>query len=169
MTLVTIIRPSEHDWKRVRDLRIEMIRDTPIAFMETVAAAEANSESVWRMRANRGSTPDSIQLVAVDQTGSWVGTMSGFVDTAETGGPLLVGVYVSPGSRGRTAGVTDALLDAVEAWASGLSDALTLHVHEENARAIAYYLRRGYVATGHTVPYNLDPAKNEIEMRRTLR
>lgn len=168
MSSVRITSPTEDDWERVRALRIEMLRDTPIAFMETVEAAEANTEDVWRMRANRGSTPDSVQLVAVDEAGSWVGTMSGFVDHVETSGPLLVGVYVSPGFRGSEAGVTDALLDAVEEWARGLSDVLTLHVHEDNDRAIAYYRRRGYEATGHTVPYNLDPSKNEIEMRRSL-
>lgn len=168
MSPVTITTPTPSDWERVRDLRLEMLRDTPIAFMETVERAEANSEAEWRMRANRGSTPDSVQLVAVDASGAWVGTMSGFVDRAETGGPLLVGVYVSPGFRGSDAGVTDALLDAVEEWARSLSDALTLHVHEDNSRAIAYYRRRGYTPTGHTVPYNLDPSKNEIEMRRAL-
>ncbi|MBG6239298.1 GNAT superfamily N-acetyltransferase [Mycetocola sp. CAN_C7] len=169
MTSVTIHRPTEHDWERVRDLRLEMLLDTPIAFMESVADAATNSEDVWRMRANRGSTPDSVQLVAVDGSGTWVGTMSGFVDHAQTSGPLLVGVYVSPASRGRAAGVTDALLDAVEAWALGISDALTLHVHEDNHRAIAYYRRRGYQPTGHSFPYNLDPSKNEVEMRRALR
>lgn len=168
MTAVRITSPTENDWERVRALRIEMLRDTPIAFMETVESAEGNTEDVWRMRANRGSTPDSAQFVAVNEAGTWVGTMSGFVDRVDTGGPLLVGVYVSPAFRGSKAGVTDALLDAVEDWARGLSDVLTLHVHEDNDRAIAYYRRRGYEATGHTVPYNLDPSKNEIEMRRTL-
>jgi GNAT superfamily N-acetyltransferase len=168
MTAVSIISPTETDWQRVRDLRLEMLRDTPIAFMETVEAAEANSEDVWRMRANRGSTADSLQLVAVDASGRWVGTMSGIVDHLQVGGPLLVGVFVSPSFRGRDAGVTDALLDAVEDWARGQGNTLTLHVHEDNDRAIAFYRRRGYDLTGRTVPYNLDPTKNELEMRRTV-
>ncbi|WP_411722017.1 GNAT family N-acetyltransferase [Mycetocola sp.] len=168
MTAVTIISPAEADWQRVRDLRLEMLRDTPIAFMETVEAAEANSEDVWRMRADRGNTLDSVQLVAVDASGRWVGTMSGFVDRLDVGGPLLVGVFVSPAARGRDAGVADALLDAVEHWARGQGNSLTLHVHEDNDRAIAFYRRRGYDLTGRTIPYNLDPTKNELEMRRTV-
>jgi GNAT superfamily N-acetyltransferase len=168
MYAVTILSPTEADWERVRDLRLEMLRDTPIAFMETVEAAEANTEEVWRMRANRGTTPDSVQLVAVDDAGRWVGTMSGFVDRLEVRGPLLVGVFVTAGARGRDAGVADALLDAVEDWARGRGDALTLHVHEDNARAIAFYRRRGYDLTGRTIPYNLDPTRNELEMRRRL-
>jgi GNAT superfamily N-acetyltransferase len=168
MYAVTILSPTEADWERVRDLRLEMLRDTPIAFMETVEAAEANTEEVWRVRANRGTTPDSVQLVAVDDAGRWVGTMSGFVDRLEVRGPLLVGVFVTAGARGRDAGVADALLDAVEDWARGRGDALTLHVHEDNDRAIAFYRRRGYDLTGRTIPYNLDPTRNELEMRRRL-
>lgn len=168
MTAVTIFSPTEADWQRVRDLRLEMLRDTPIAFLETIEAAEANTEDVWRMRANRGSGPDSVQLVAVDASGCWVGTMSGFIDRLDVGGPMLVGVYTSPAFRGRDAGVTDALLDAVEDWARGHGSTLTLHVHEDNERAIAFYRRRGYQLTGRTFPYNLDPARNELEMRRTL-
>ncbi|MET0715389.1 MAG: GNAT family N-acetyltransferase [Mycetocola sp.] len=168
MTAVTIISPTESDWERVRDLRLEMLRDTPIAFMETIEAAEANSEEVWRMRANRGTTPGSVQYVAVDASGRWVGTMSGFLDKLEVGGPLLVGVFVAPTARGRDAGVADALLDAVEEWARAQGDTLTLHVHEDNDRAIAFYRRRGYDLTGRTIPYNLDPSRNELEMRRTI-
>jgi GNAT superfamily N-acetyltransferase len=168
MTAVTIISPTESDWQGVRDLRLEMLRDTPIAFMETIEAAEANSEDVWRMRANRGNTPGSAQFVAVDASGRWVGTMSGFVDRLEVGGPLLVGVFVSPAARGRAAGVADALLDAIEDWARAHGSTLTLHVHEDNERAIAFYRRRGYDLTGRTIPYNLDPTRNELEMRRTV-
>jgi GNAT superfamily N-acetyltransferase len=168
MTAVTLISPTASDWQRVRDLRLEMLRDTPIAFMETIEAAEANSEDEWRMRANRGNTSDSVQLVAVDASGRWVGTMSGFVDRLEIGGPLLVGVFVSAAARGRLSGVADALLDAVEDWARDQGPVLTLQVHEDNERAIAFYQRRGYTFTGRTIPYNLDPARNELEMHRTL-
>lgn len=168
MTAVTIVSPTEADWRSVRDLRLEMLRDTPIAFMETVEAAEAHSEETWRMRANRGNTPDSVQLVAVDASGRWVGTMSGFVDRLDIGGALLAGVFVSPSARGRQSGVADALLDAVEDWARGQGTTLTLNVHEDNEHAIAFYRRRGYDLTGRTIPYNLDPTRNELEMRRTV-
>jgi len=157
MPVVTIISPTEADWQRVRDLRLEMLRDTPIAFLETIEAAEANTEDVWRMRANRGSAPGSVQLVAVDASGWWVGTMSGFVDRLDVGGPLLVGVYISPAFRGRDVGVTDALLDAVEDWASGQGTTLTLHVHEDNARAIAFYEKHGFEYAGE--------AKNSVSGR----
>ena len=93
--------------------------------------------------------------------------MNGYVPDATTG-PLLVGVYVAPGHRGRDAGVADALLDAVERWAAGHGTTLRLHVHEDNPRALAFYERRGFVRTGHTEPYGLDPTRSEIEMVEQL-
>jgi len=84
------------------------------------------------------------------------------------GGPTLVGVYVAPGFRGRRAGVTDALLDAVEAWAREHADVLRLEVNELNARARAAYERRGFVLTGRTSPYPLDPPSLELEMIKRL-
>lgn len=65
-------------------------------------------------------------------------------------------------------GLTDQLLRAIEDWALSKSSHLTLHVHEENARARAYYERQGFTTTGHTVPYNLDPTRNELEMVKAL-
>ncbi|MGO7983955.1 hypothetical protein ACC691_39640, partial [Rhizobium johnstonii] len=84
----------EADWERVRDLRLEMLADTPIAYVETRETALAHSESEWRMRANRGLTEHGTFLVAVDQNNRWIGTMSGYVP--ETGQAQLVGVYVAP-------------------------------------------------------------------------
>ena len=155
------------DWREVRELRLEMLRDTPIAFGETLQDALGHSESEWRMRAARGTAEHGIALVAIDPAGRWVGTMGGYVPDATTGA-LLVGVYVSPDHRGRGAGVFDALLAAIEDWARGEGDRLTLHVHEDNARARAAYLRRGFTETGNRVQYVLDTASEEIEMVKPL-
>jgi ribosomal protein S18 acetylase RimI-like enzyme len=70
--------------------------------------------------------------------------------------------------RGRESGLLDALLFAVENWARTEGDQLTLHVHEDDARARKAYERRGFVTTGHTVPYILDTSKNELEMVKKL-
>jgi GNAT superfamily N-acetyltransferase len=164
MGALTIRTTVETDWERVRDLRLEMLRDTPIAYLETVETALARTEDEWRERAARGDTASSRSLVAV-LDGRWVGTMTGLVSTTGLG-PLLVGVYVAPAARG--AGVADALLDAVELWAAGHGTTLTLHVHEANARARAFYARRGFVETGATIPYPLDPYAREVEMREIL-
>lgn len=155
------------DWREVRELRLEMLRDTPIAFGETEQDALGHSDSEWRMRAARGTAEHGIALAAIDAAGRWVGTMGGYVPDAATG-PLLVGVYVTPDYRGRDAGVFDALLVAIQEWARGEGDRLTLRVHEDNSRARAAYLRRGFTETGHRVQYVLDAGALEIEMVKPL-
>ncbi|HEY0374515.1 MAG TPA: GNAT family N-acetyltransferase [Amnibacterium sp.] len=165
MTAAVVVRsPDEEDWREVRDLRLEMLADTPIAYLETLDTALRHDEAYWRRRA-RPRADGGITVVAVTDDGRWVGTMAGIPGV---GGPTLVGVYVSPGFRGRRAGVTDALLDAVEAWARGHADVLRLEVNELNARARAAYERRGFVLTGRTSPYPLDPPSLELEMIKRL-
>ncbi|MEL4319462.1 GNAT family N-acetyltransferase [Leifsonia sp. YIM 134122] len=175
MTLAFSIRPTvADDWEQVRALRLEMLADTPIAYAETRGHALEEPESEWRMRGARGLTDHGTSLVAIDESGRWIGAMAGYLPDAADGadgheaGPLLVGVYVAPDVRGRDAGVTDALLAGIEAWARTHGDTLTLHVHEDNARAIAAYERRGFERTDAEIPYNLDPAKLELEMVKRL-
>jgi GNAT superfamily N-acetyltransferase len=164
---LTIRRTTADDWREVRALRLEMIRDTPKAYVETLETAQSHDEAEWRMRGARGTAEHGIAIAAIDASGRWVATMAGFVPDASTG-PLLGGVYVAPDVRGREVGLADAMLTTIEDWARTESDRLTLHVHEENARARAFYERRGFVATGRTVPYPLAPDELEVEMSRAL-
>ncbi|MGY2900904.1 GNAT superfamily N-acetyltransferase [Curtobacterium sp. PvP017] len=164
---ITIRPTTEADWEAVRALRLEMLRDTPMAYAEHLADAEQLDEAEWRARGRRGQATGGTALVAIDADGRWVGAMGSFIPDAVTG-PLLVGVYVAPSHRGGAAGVTDALLDAIESWASGHGDTLGLHVHERNLRAQAFYARRGYEPTGATEPYVLAPDERELEMIRRL-
>lgn len=160
-----VVRPTvEDDWREVRDLRMEMLADTPLAYLETLEQGRAHPESHWRERA-AGTGPTKTCVAAVADDGRWLGTMTGLLTGA---GPTLVGVYVAPDARGRAAGVTDALLTAVEDWARRHGDALTLEVHEGNPRAIAAYESRGFRFTGARRPYPLDPSSSELEMRKPL-
>jgi ribosomal protein S18 acetylase RimI-like enzyme len=178
------IRPAlEEEWPKLRALRLEALADTPIAFGETLATAEAAPDAHWRSRARTGNGR-SIRLFAVTNDGRWVGTMGGMIDTENAAAmdgapvgsptasrielPTLVGVYVSPDFRGREAGVTDALLDAVEEWAVTVGTTLSLRVHESNIRAQALYSRRGFAPTGRRFEYRLAPGGLELEMRKTL-
>lgn len=163
----SIRRTTASDWQEIRDLRIEMIRDTPTAYAESLEEALALDEAAWNLRGERGTAAHGIAIAAISDTGQWVGMMGGFVPDPQTG-PLLVGVYVAPGWRGRQVGLTDALLATVEAWARTEGQRLTLHVHEENTRAQKYYERQGFIATGHSMAYNLEPTKNELEMVKQL-
>lgn len=165
-----IDRIAEGDWQRLRDLRLEMLADTPLAFLETLDGALREPEAEWRFRASRTTREGSVGLAAVDpSSGSWLGTMSAYLDA--NGDAMLVSVYVTPAWRGAAHGLTDALLDEVEAWARAAvpDGSMRLHVHEDNPRARAFYKRRGYIETGETIPYPLDRTQNEVEMALTLR
>ncbi len=159
------VRPiTEPDWAAWKALRLEMLADTPIAYLETLATARAYPDSHWRRQARgRG---DALRLVAEAPDGRWLGTMGGVL---AGGTATLVAVYVTPTARGRRAGVTDALLDRVEAWALRHGDQLRLEVNELNGRAIAAYESRGFFRTGRTSPYPLEPPSLELEMVKPLR
>lgn len=167
MTTGWVVRPSEEaDWTAYRAIRLEMLEDTPIAFLETLATARTHPDEHWRRRAANTSTSSRL-FAAVARDGRWIGTMGGFHATGSPD-PHLVGVYVTPALRGRAHGVTDALLDAVVDWARLRSRRLLLEVHERNAAAIRYYERRGFAFTGNTQPYPLDRSTLELEMAADL-
>ena len=175
-----IDRVQPGDGARCRAIRLEMLQDTPLAYLETYQHALARPAEEWDFRAARNTQPGNTGYAAVDEaTGGWIGVMHAYVpadaaDVADTAGAgdraWLVGVWVHPDHRGAAAGVTDALLDAVTAWAGDVAEVprLMLEVHEANARAIAYYRRRGFTETGDAVPYPLDPTANELEMELAL-
>ncbi len=167
---IIVRRTCEEDWREYRALRLEMLADTPLAFGETLATAQRRTDVEWRMRAARGEAREQTLMVAIDRaTGAWVGTMGALIAFGpDVAGPLLVGVYVSPTHRGRTRGVADALLSAIEAWAAEHGSHLLLNVHEHNPRAIAFYERHGYAHTGRQQPYILDAAQQELEMVKAL-
>lgn len=144
-----------------------MLADTPLAYLETLESAKSRPDDEWRARARRNSAPGNVSFAAVDADGAWLGSMNAFrLETVA----YLVSVYVIPGSRGREHGVTDALLDRIVEWArseEGVSE-LRLEVHEQNARAAAYYRRRGFRMTGNSTPYALDRSQLDLEMTLPL-
>lgn len=162
----TIRRIVGNDWQEFREIRLRMLADTPIAFGETLAHAQSLGDAQWIQRATSNEQDPNIGLVAIGEDGTWLGVMRGYM--SPSAGPMLVGVYVDPDARGRHAGVADALLDGIIAWARGLGTTLTLDVHADNPRAIAFYTRRGFINTGLTMPYELEPGGTENEMRLLL-
>lgn len=155
---------SEESWTSFRDLRLEMLADSPKAFIETLPSARQQSETDWRRRASKANSDGHCGFVAVDAHGRWIGIMR---STVEDGRLFLLGVYVSP--LWRSSGIADALLAHVEEWAKTRGhEALTLEVHEDNLRAQAFYRRQGFEPTGETVPYPLAEGELEVVMTKSL-
>ena len=164
-TVITI-RPDQ--WVEFRDIRLQMLADTPIAFGETLEHAQAASEASWLARLARATQPDRTAVAALDDDGTWIGTMSAYL--SEPGVVTVAAVWVAPEHRGAEAGVTDKLMTAITDWArdTAHAQALRLAVHEQNSRAIAYFERAGFQATGQTQTYELEPGGDLQLMQRDL-
>lgn len=172
---VVVRRVQLHEWREVRDLRIEAVGDpaASIAFLTSRDDELARDDAFWRQRtAGAALGETAAQFVAIVDEDDWIGTATvllrevgsrDHVDRpVEVARADVVGVFVAPDHRGT--GVLGALLDAVHDWArTHGSDALTLDVHQDNARAQAAYRTAGFVPTGVTFTSAIGP---EIEMRR---
>ncbi|HWT33223.1 MAG TPA: GNAT family N-acetyltransferase [Microbacterium sp.] len=176
---VRALRPEE--WRRLRDFRLEALRDPDagVAFLTRYADAAAQPDELWQQRALAGSEqaggrPRQRSLVAVGGDDEWVGGLtviirrvgdrglSGHIVTAREA--EIVGVYVSPYARGR--GAVQALLDAAAAWTETQSLAeVQLFVHEANARARRAYEKAGFALTGESVVLS---AGRELKMIRAV-
>lgn len=172
--VVRIRRLAPEDWALLRDVRLEMLADSPMAYLETLAAARRQTETQWQERAAAMSSGSSITLLA--DGGAQDTRIRGLMRVVlkEPAGPgdarraMLLSVYVAPAHRGL--GLAEELLEeACEVARTELGAAfLELGVHEDNGRAKAFYLRHGFGFTGETRPFPQDTSKDELSMERAL-
>ncbi len=173
---VVVRRVSRDEWREVKALRLDALKDdaAPIAFLETYDGAAAEADDFWQGRAARSSQgPTVAQFVASDpSTGRWIGTATGLREEPGAdyfeGQPIeqlqahVVGVWVHPDHRG--AGAFESLLAAIQAWASANGvERLRLYVHADNHRARATYRRCGFTESGRSFTGKIG---QEIEMAR---
>lgn len=154
------------EWARFREIRVEMLTEVPDAFAEDLATVLAKTAADWRREMLVDDPARGRFFVAADAKGNWAGIMG--CRLPEGRSPELVRVFVRREYRGRSAGVAEALLAAVESWAGGFGSSLRLLVHEGNHRAIAFYRRNGFVPTGRTIPFPGKPEQLEVEMEKLI-
>lgn len=161
----TVRRVRPADAARMRALRLEMLADSPLAFLETVAEAAARPHAEYAARiaaVSRGSA--SAQFVA-DPGGRFVGHAGGIAAPDEPGLTVVYAVYLTPAWRG--SGLLDALVDQVAAWSRACGrPELMMEVVVGNDRAYRAYQRLGFVDTGVRVPHPRIPTLQELQMRR---
>ncbi|MFD2767622.1 GNAT family N-acetyltransferase [Micromonospora eburnea] len=157
------VRPE--DAARMRALRLEMLADSPLAFLETVAEAAARPHAGYAARIAAVSTgPETAQFLA-DPGGRLVGHAGGSAVPDEPGLTVIHAVYVTPAWRG--GGLVGALLDEVAAWSRACGrPELMLEVVVGNDRAYRAYQKLGFVDTGVRVPHPRIPVLRELQMRR---
>jgi ribosomal protein S18 acetylase RimI-like enzyme len=162
------------DWQLLRNVRLEMLADSPMAYIEGLDAARRQTDTQWQERAAAMSGDESITLVADE--GHDASRLCGLMrvvlkrpqDPQRPVQAMLISVYVAPEHRGL--GLADKLLDeACSAAAEELAaELMELGVHEDNTRALAFYRRHGFQTTGASRPYPQDTSKLELVMERPL-
>ena len=161
----TVHRVTPTDAARMRALRLEMLADSPLAFLETVAQAAARSHEDYRRRIVQASTGRGLAQFVADPGGPLIGHAGGTVMHEEPGVTVVFAVYVTPRHRGT--GVLDDLVEAVAGWSLAMGrPELMLEVVVGNGRAVRAYERLGFVDTGVRVPHPVIPAMHELQMRR---
>ena len=167
-------RLQPEDWPLLKAVRLEMLADTPMAYVESLQAARRQTDAQWHERASAMSADDSVTLIADEGgRGSRIRALMRVVvkhpqDPGRALQAMLISVYVAPEYRGL--GLADQLLkECCEAAEIDLgAHSLELGVHEDNGRALAFYTRHGFQLTGESKPYPLDPDKLELVMERQL-
>ena len=163
----TVRRVTPADAGRMRALRLEMLADSPLAFLETLAQAAARPHESYRQRVRQASYgPDTAQFVA-DPGGPLIGHAGGTVLPDDPGCTVVFAVYLTPAHRGGK--VLAQLIDAVADWSltAGRGE-LMLEVVVGNGRAVRAYEKLGFTDTGVRLPHPTVPVLTELQMRRRV-
>ena len=161
----TVHRVTPGDAGRMRALRLEMLADSPLAFLETLAAAAARSHEDYRRRIAQASAGRTLAQFVADPGGPLVGHAGGTVLPEDLSTTVVFAVYITPARRGT--GILADLVDAVAAWSKEAGrDQLMLEVVVGNDRAVRAYERLGFTDTGVRVPHPVIPTLTELQMRR---
>ncbi|TCB99049.1 GNAT family N-acetyltransferase [Micromonospora zingiberis] len=157
------VRPA--DAGRMRALRLEMLADAPLAFLETLAEAAARPHAEYAARIAQTATGAASAQFVADPGGRLVGHAGGVAHPREPGVTLLYAIYVTPTWRGT--GLLADLVATVAAWSRAEGrDELMLEVVVGNDRAYRAYQRLGFVDTGVRLPHPTVPTLRELQMRR---
>lgn len=140
------------DWEQARAARLASVRDGFGEDSDFYREQAAMEPAAWRV-----VLAEHVRFGAFDGDRP-VGTACW--RTGDDGDGQLYGMWVHPEARGT--GLAGALVDAVVAAARELGSAtLSLKVEPGNARAIAFYVRAGFVADG-------DPGPGLVVMTRPV-
>jgi GNAT superfamily N-acetyltransferase len=158
---VEVVRAGADDRADVRDVRLRALADDPGAFASSLERERGLDDDEWLRRV----TTNPWFLARAD--GATVGLACGIPEPDDEAGRHLVGMWVEPAFRGR--GLADLLVAAVMAWARREGAGfVALWVVDGNDRALGFYERVGFEATGEQQPVPGRPEATESRMRLLL-
>jgi Acetyltransferase (GNAT) family len=109
MVQMTVRRVRPEDAARVRAVRLEMLADAPLAYLERIDEAAQRPHADYRARiAQVSGDPEVAQFIA-ESDGRIVGHAGGWAPPNSAGVTMLYAVYVTPAWRG--GGVVDNLVE----------------------------------------------------------
>ncbi len=157
-TAFDVLPVEASEWKRLREIRLRSLADSPAAFASRLETERLHPDSVWRERA----TPSSSRRMWSARAGvSWVG-LTGVVRT-EVARIELISMWVDPAWRRR--GVARALIAAVVGWQRRRRGSeIYLWVTPDNAPAERCYEQAGFRLTGTRLQVTPDPSGDRVEM-----
>lgn len=160
-------RVTAADAGRMRALRLEMLADTPLAYLETLAQAAARSHANFRARLAQAAIGDQLSQFVAGPAGRspLAGHAGGVVLPEEPGVTVVFSVYVTPAGRGGK--MLAELIGAVADWslAAGRRH-LMLEVLAGNHRAVRAYEKLGFEDFGERVAHPVWPVLTQLRMRR---
>ncbi len=172
---VEVRRIQASEWRELRSLRLQALRDAPRAFGSTFEREAGYTDERWQEQtASAAAGIDGVAFVAVAD-GAFVALARGYLEARDDRSvpsvpPVawLMSVYVDPAWRGR--GLGRAVSAAVVPWARERGAAeLRLHVADWNDPARHTYEGLGFTPTGGRMTLPHDSTASEIEMRLLLR
>lgn len=146
MSEITVRILDAEDWQDYRTARLAALRESPEAFVATVAEEEGYEDDVWRERMKR-----SERLVAL-RGGDTVGVVSVGQGESEDGNVgEIFGLWVAPQARGT--GVATALVKrGAELVRERGQTHVVYWVGTENGRAVAFASGMGFRPTDSRRP-----------------
>jgi predicted GNAT family acetyltransferase len=162
--LIRRVRPA--DAGRARALRLEMLADTPLAYITTLAEAAERPHADYAGFVLRCAHGTQNAMFVADYDGVLVGQAFGATHPTEEDTTMVYAVYVTPDQRGR--GLLGRLVDALGAWsAENGRPKLELEVVTSNLRALRAYQKLGFACSGEPVPHPTVPIlREQVLVRR---
>lgn len=164
----TVRRITETDAGRMRALRLEMLADSPLAYLETLAQAASRSHEGYRQRIGMAAEgPQLSQFIADPGDGPLIGHAGGTEIPEDPRVTIVFSVYLTPQHRGGK--VLASLVEAVADWSTRAGrNELMLEVVVGNGRAVRAYEKLGFEDTGVRLPHPTVPVMTQLQMRRRI-
>jgi len=165
---LTIRRVQPQDAAQVWALRLEMLADYPLAYLQTLDQAASKSFRLYQQRALANSKGSEVAQFLAFAGEVLVGQVIAVAHDPAATTSTLAAVYISPQFRGR--GLLCALVEAAADWSTAVGrPELVLEVVDGNDRALRAYAKLGFVVSEVGLPHPTIPGLTETRMRRGAR